>query len=308
MKFISPLTNKECTEIVQKLSVKDIDSLYKKKMKFSVKDEFEEDYIYLVREASTDFEFFSPFRAGSKKFYQNFYSNDQYNKTKEEYHFAANYISQNDSVLDIGCGEGNFAKHLKTTNFTGLDMTPLSVKKAKDKGITAYNLTIEQYLEKFEAKKFSRVVSFQVLEHVEDPLGFIKNCLLPLNQDGLLILSVPNNDGYKYLEVNSVTNIPPHHISRWSLKTFIHVAQILQLEIVDYNYDTDTLKNHLRFGILQKIIRRNGRSRVIIKWNLTTRIINLVLNVFFHAFKPILNVTSPSVSGHSLTVVLRRKS
>jgi SAM-dependent methyltransferase len=305
MKFTSPITGNDCQKIIQKIPTSDVVNLYKSRKGISVKDEFKDDFIYLVEDTETGFEFFSPFQAGSEKFYHDFYHNVNYQQDKQEYHYAKNFINDGDEVLDVGCGTGNFSTYIPQAKFTGLELTQASVDRAQQKGLNVKKLTIQEFNEQNQ-KEYDVVTSYQVLEHVEDPSGFIEHCLKPLKKGGLLVLSVPNNDGYKFLEVNSHTNIPPHHISRWTLKTFVFIANKLNLDIYDYYYDSDTLKNYLRFGILNKFIGGKGK-RPIVKWSAWVRFLDLGLNVFFHILKPIIRFNFPAITGHSLTVVLRKR-
>lgn len=303
--FISPLTKRPCSQIVQKIPVKDIEKLYNSRKKISVLDEFEGDYIYLVREEDIGFEFFYPFKAGSVQFYKDFYRDVDYQQAKQEYDFASKYIDANNRVLDVGCGAGVFAKYIPQAKFIGLELTKTSVEKAQKKGLEVYHQTLEEYYHN-DQQKFDVVTSFQVLEHVYDPMEFVKNCLKQLKEEGILILSVPNNDGYKYLEVNSHTNIPPHHISRWSLKTFLFLAKELNLDLVDYYYDSDSLKNYLRFGFLNKFLRYSKGKRLIVNGSLCVRSLDFILNVIFHLLKPLFKFDFPAITGHSLTVVMKK--
>jgi SAM-dependent methyltransferase len=44
-----------------------------------------------------------------------------------------------------------------------------------------------------------------------------------LNQDGRLIISVPNNDSFLGKDENNILNMPPHHVSLWSKKYFKYI-------------------------------------------------------------------------------------
>jgi 2-polyprenyl-3-methyl-5-hydroxy-6-metoxy-1,4-benzoquinol methylase len=308
MNFTSPLTGKECNTVISKLSVKDIEKVYQKKMKVSIKDEFAEDSIYLVREEDIDFKFFYPFKAGSEKFYRDLYSNWPYEVLKNEYNFTKNYIGKDDKVLDAGCGDGQFAQFIESKNFCGLELNDDSIARAKDKGLTIHKETIQNFA-KENKEKFDLVTSFQVLEHVDNPYEFIKSSLLCLKPNGLLVLSVPNNDSYKFNEVNSFSNIPPHHISRWNLKTFLWVAKEFNLELIDYNFDKETLRNYIRFTIVQNILNIfTGSRKNLISMNIFSRFFNFCLNGFLYLLKPILKTNVPTITGHSVTVVLKKRA
>jgi 2-polyprenyl-3-methyl-5-hydroxy-6-metoxy-1,4-benzoquinol methylase len=303
MEFVSPLTGKKCNQIIQKIPSKEIVKIYKSKKNVNLESEFQNEFVYLIEEPEVGFEFFVPFKSGSLKFYQDFYKDSKYQQTKEEYSFASKFILPEQNVLDVGCGAGVFARFIPLAHFTGLEFNPESIKKAEKNSVKVHQLSAKDYYEKF-SHKFDVVSSFQVIEHVENPAEFIEDCLRLVNDEGYLILSVPNNDGFKYLEVNSFSNIPPHHISRWSLRTFLYISRRFNLEIIDYYYDKGSIKNYLRFGLINRLI---GKNRVILKFNLIVRALDLILNVIFYLFHPKIFASPPSVAGHSLTVVFKKR-
>ena len=53
------------------------------------------------------------------KYYDKFYSKKNYQK---EVMFLKNFISKNDSIIDIGCGTGMHAYYLNDYNIDGLDL------------------------------------------------------------------------------------------------------------------------------------------------------------------------------------------
>jgi len=48
-------------------------------------------------------------------------------------------------------------------------------------------------------KKFDTIVAGEIIEHVENPLLFIKNCYNLLNKEGKLILTTPNATSLSYI-------------------------------------------------------------------------------------------------------------
>jgi len=312
MQIHSPLTGRKCENIQASVTDKELVWLYNKKNKVNLKTELRTKEILLFREDDIGFEFFYPFIAGSDEFYSEFYKNRAYSNVKEEYSYSGKFIGQEDDVLDVGCGDGNFSQFMDVSNFNGIDLNIESVQRGQAKGLNISKESIEIHLKRMLAnnmKKYDLVTSFQVLEHVEEPIQFILDCLSCLKEEGLLILSVPNNDGHKYSEINCCANLPPHHISRWSLKTFIWLAKKYDLDLVDYHQDSSSLGNYLRFSIVQTLLKKfTGKSKNLITKNPIVLATNLVLKGGMFLLGPILETEIPNISGHSLTVVLKKKN
>ncbi len=95
------------------------------------------------------------------------------------------------SLLDIGTGIGQFLHHAKK-HFTvaGTEVSTNAVSIAQSRyGLSLFKGKIEEYP---ETDTFDVVTAFHVLEHVPDPTEFLKKCHSLLNQNGTLIIAVPN--------------------------------------------------------------------------------------------------------------------
>jgi 2-polyprenyl-3-methyl-5-hydroxy-6-metoxy-1,4-benzoquinol methylase len=64
---------------------------------------------------------------------------------------------------------------------------------------------------------YDAVCLFQVLEHMHDISGFFKHVRAFIKPQGKLIISVPNNNPYLYVNDKLHTlNLPPHHMGLWT--------------------------------------------------------------------------------------------
>ncbi len=119
------------------------------------------------------------------------------------YHWAANYLKPGDRVLDAACGlgyGGHVLRHLTAAaKVTGIDGSANSIEYAK--ALYGSDTTRAEYLcgmlpealSSFEDGSFDVVVSFETLEHVEDPVGLLKEFYRVLTPGGRIIVSVPND-------------------------------------------------------------------------------------------------------------------
>ncbi len=106
------------------------------------------------------------------------------------------YSKKNFRILDCGCGSGNLLRLLdkkRYKNLTGSDFSNESVilsKKISGKNIFKADLT---KIKDFKNKKFDVVICSEILEHIEKDTLAIKNIRLILNDEGIVIFSVPFN-------------------------------------------------------------------------------------------------------------------
>jgi len=137
------------------------------------------------------------------------------------YEFAKKYIQPPMLILDYGCGDGYGAKILAQTfsevQVIGCDVDIYTVKQARKK----YNLQNVKYLTLNELKKaflkFDLIVSFQVIEHIENVNSYL--CFLKemLSDNGTLIISTPSRN-YRLNENQPPWN--PYHLREYSMAQF----------------------------------------------------------------------------------------
>ena len=94
------------------------------------------------------------------------------------YHrFFIDNISVNDTVLDIGCGNGALAYDLagKAKSVTGIDIVEKNISKAKAKYSKAnIEYILGDVTRDLKRQKFSVIILSNVLEHIEDRPVFLK--------------------------------------------------------------------------------------------------------------------------------------
>jgi 2-polyprenyl-6-hydroxyphenyl methylase/3-demethylubiquinone-9 3-methyltransferase len=99
-------------------------------------------------------------------------------------------------ALDVGCGAGLVCEPLARmgAQVTGLDAAPENIAAAKaHAGPQGLDIDYRcEAIEKFEERNFDLVTSLEVIEHVDDPAGFVAGLVDALASDGLMILSTPN--------------------------------------------------------------------------------------------------------------------
>lgn len=98
------------------------------------------------------------------------------------------------SVLDVGCGTGLNASHLKGMGHkvTGVDLSPVAIEKFKAAGFDGEVCDVIEGLP-FKDDTFDIVFSSEVIEHLADTDRFLNELKRVLRPNGLLILSTPNS-------------------------------------------------------------------------------------------------------------------
>jgi SAM-dependent methyltransferase len=196
--------------------------------------------------------FFDPMIAGDAAFYAEFYKRIQLHErlsasqARPEFVRAASLVPEHARVLDVGGGGGGFARHIPHAQYVGLD--PHATRVAA--GIDMRAETIERH-GAANAAAYDVVCAFQVVEHVADPLAFVRAMLVCLRPGGLLLIGVPLWPSPMTDIPNFAFNAPPHHLSWWTEDALRALASALGL-------DTETVEA-LPVGAHESLLYWMGR-------------------------------------------------
>lgn len=96
-------------------------------------------------------------------------------------------------ILDIGCGDGRLLAGLRLWfGNTGIDVDPEKIERARELH-PKLTFHVADFLEWDAKGKFYRtVISTNVIEHVDNPMAFLRRCFELLDDYGQLILTAPN--------------------------------------------------------------------------------------------------------------------
>ena len=242
---------------------------------------------------------------GSPALYEELQKSDwYYEASRPEFPFAKALTKPGIRVLEIGSGEGNFLSLLPPeVQAVGLEFNDASIDKCRARGLKVEKLPIAEYAAE-HACEFDLVCSFQVLEHVSEPLNFLEPALACLKPGGRLVISVPNDEAPMAEMTNAWLNLPPHHLSRWRLATFRVFAAQHGLTIEDSMTDA-VAPEHVRW------IREQGASNwLAAKLGLQRQPIDnrLAWKFMLAGGKALAALTGSRFEGrlgHSITVVMK---
>lgn len=136
--------------------------------------------------------------------------------------------SQAKSLLEVGCGTGNFLKYVSSElglEATGLDTHAPSVEACRRQGLNVECMSLGDFADSGQAKAFDAICAFHCLEHVPDPKGLVASMGRLLSPGGRLILSVPYSPVSVEAARPACMNLPPHHLTRWNQKAIRALAK-----------------------------------------------------------------------------------
>ncbi|WP_282112376.1 class I SAM-dependent methyltransferase [Maribacter stanieri] len=208
-----------------------------KKIKFKTKDYLvSQEYFNLQFDKESDMLITEPQPENIEKYYdpKNYISHsDDKNSIIEKVYQQVKKITLNKkvklidqysldekSLLDIGCGTGEFLAYAKNKNWNtvGVEVNQNARNKASNKKLIIY-----KSLEDLPSKQFNIISLWHVLEHLPNLNEKISLIKTKLNDNGTLIIAVPNYKSYDakhYKEFWAAYDTPRHlwHFSQDAIK------------------------------------------------------------------------------------------
>lgn len=218
----------------------------------------------LWRCAETGLEFCAPPLPGNTAFYEwvsSFAS--YYPGFRWEYGEVARILkSENISapdlkVLDVGCGKGDFLRaldFLPAQKKSALDLNEPAIRVCREQGFNAFCGTVKTAIAAgfLRPGDFPVVTSFHCLEHVSQPVEFVRELLRAIAPGGKLFLSTPYSPMSFERGWFDVLNHPPHHMARWNLAAYRRLAEILGVKMRHFAPRNRPLKQALQLFCLQR--------------------------------------------------------
>lgn len=248
----SPITATNDISLIDTFSGQDIIALYQQQLNIDVAAFFKTNPIFFLYQCNqTGYRFYTPEAlAGDGDFYsalQQKLAGGYYHDWKFENQLALDALKQDDKILDIGCGIGNFITRAKTKTATacGLELNKKAAAICREKGLEVFDEMIAEHATQREGY-YDMVCMFQVLEHIYDVKGFLESAVITLKKGGKLVIGVPNNEPYfQGYDKYCTLNLPPHHMGLWNKEVFEKIAPLFNLTINEIRYDVKgSIKTH----------------------------------------------------------------
>lgn len=207
--------------------------------------------------------YFSPAFYGDATFYSKLSQNEWYYESdKWEFDRALELVKmvRPKSILEIGCGAGEFLQKISlgVEYSLGLDINESALALARQKGLEVCAKSVQDL-----ENTFDMIVLFEVLEHLESPGEILKSIESKLNPGGVLVIAVPNPEGYLKDMGVVLLDMPPHHNTGWKKETFDYLANMLGMEIL--RYETEPLRYVHYQAFLSSVIQQGSKNRLLKK-------------------------------------------
>jgi SAM-dependent methyltransferase len=166
----------------------------------------------------------------------------------QEYERINEYISSG-SVLDVGCGMGNFLDLFKEGWIKyGIEISKYASKIAGQKGTRMIDF-------QFESKSMDLIIFRGTLQHLTTPLWCIRECIRMLKYGGYMIfLATPNTNSLYYRLFQELPALDPPR--NFLLPSDIMLKQILQnlgMSVLKIEYPylrspyCNIIRDHMKF-------------------------------------------------------------
>lgn len=186
-----------------------------------------------------------------EKFYQNsnmhqsfdFYKwrNETLVDDKRRFNFLESSLI-NKKVLDFGSGNGGFLKLVKNIS---KDIVGVELEKAVAPYYKEENIFLENDINNIDTK-FDVITSFHVIEHIKEPLEVLEKLKNLLENNGKLIIEVPNaNDALLTIYESEAFS----HFTYWSCHLYLYTHYTLTLLAKKVGLEVEFIKHIQRYPL-----------------------------------------------------------
>jgi 2-polyprenyl-3-methyl-5-hydroxy-6-metoxy-1,4-benzoquinol methylase len=183
------------------------------------------------------------------------HTDTQRNLFEKAYHFVRrislkkklklinSFSSEENKLLDVGCGTGDFLQIAKQNKWTVFGIEPNDDARKIANIKTSSSVYKTEELLKFKAQSFDVITLWHVLEHLpklEEHISILKSLLKP---KGILIIAVPNYKSYDakyYKEFWAAYDAPRHlwHFSQSSISKLVAKENMQVFKTLPMKFDS----------------------------------------------------------------------
>jgi SAM-dependent methyltransferase len=118
-------------------------------------------------------------------------------------------------ILDLGCGRGELLELFERQGWQALGTQISQTAAAAARALRGVDVRLGELPQMgLEAASFDVITAFHVVEHLQDPVAYLREARRLLKPGGLLVLEVPNLacPGFRFLGTRDLCFDYPHHL------------------------------------------------------------------------------------------------
>jgi 2-polyprenyl-3-methyl-5-hydroxy-6-metoxy-1,4-benzoquinol methylase len=162
-------------------------------------------------------------------------------------------------ILDVGCGNGSFvdAAMEQGYNIKGIELSQTAVNIAQEFGLPVQNMDF--FSSEIEDASFDVLSMFEVIEHLPEPIQFLKRAEHVVKRGGLIYLTTPNFNALDRKVFGDKWSVfGREHLTYFTLPTLIDaINNHTGLEVV--HAETRNISGEL-ITYFSKFVRRSPKS------------------------------------------------
>ncbi|GHA64658.1 class I SAM-dependent methyltransferase [Pontibacter akesuensis] len=160
--------------------------------------------------------------------------------TKQKVELINRHSPAKGAILDYGCGTGTFLAACKKDGWDIRGIEPNA--KAREVASKETGEIIASSLNDIDGEKYEVITLWHVLEHIHTLNETVTMLLENLQEDGTLIIAVPNADSHdakEYRENWAAYDVPRHlyHFTQPTMKRFLKKHKMVLEEVLPMKFD-----------------------------------------------------------------------
>ena len=174
-------------------------------------------------------------------------------KVRADFSAIANWVQPNSSLLDLGCGDGDFLEFIraqKNVQTYGVEISDLSVLACVEKGLDVIQQDLEAGLALFENQSFDLVVLSQTLQTIHETESIL-NEIVRVGKE--CVISFPNFAHWSHRIDILLGRMP---VSKSLPFDWYNTPNVRVLTIADF----EALASKIGIKILDRVILHEGKE------------------------------------------------
>jgi 2-polyprenyl-3-methyl-5-hydroxy-6-metoxy-1,4-benzoquinol methylase len=196
-------------------------------------------------------------------------------------------------LLEIGCSYGGFLSEARRDGWqvTGVELSENAAGYAREQqGLRVFSGSFHNKLG-LVGERYEAVVLFHVIEHMSDPIQFLKDCRRAMKPGGLLVLKTPNAASLVARLAGSFWQwvSPPAHLYLYSPKTLQSLLKKTGYQPVAFRSAQGDANNNL-FAVLSSVAKRaffpqSAQSLYRLRRSLPVRVVEAASEFAYSPFR-----------------------